>query len=167
VRDGRMAKSSLAEVVRTPAIFVSENQSAAKMLQDMRSKRLHMAIVSDEFGGTSGLVTIEDILEEIVGDIRDEKDREDPIQKMGDGRVVADASVSIADIEQALGKQLPDDGEFESLGGLIVSRAGRVPKVGATVQVDGLKLIVREADETRVVKVEIVPDRPGHTAPVT
>ena len=63
------------------------------------------------------------------------------------------------DLEIALGRPLPDDGEFESLGGLIVSRAGRVPKVGATVQVDGMKLIVREADETRVVKVEIVPDR--------
>jgi putative hemolysin len=167
VRDGRLAGSSLAEVVRTPAMFVSENQPAAKILQDMRSKRLHMAIVSDEFGGTSGLVTIEDILEEIVGDIRDEKDREEPIQRMGDGRIVADASVSIADLEHALGKPLPDDGEFESLGGLIVSRAGRVPLVGATVQVDGLKLIVREADATRVVKVEIVPDRPEHTVPVT
>ncbi|HEY3822631.1 MAG TPA: hemolysin family protein [Polyangiaceae bacterium] len=167
VRDGHMHGSSLAEVVRTPAMFVTENQSAAKILQDMRSRRLHMAIVSDEFGGTSGLVTIEDILEEIVGDIRDEKDREDPIQRMGDGRIVADASVSIADLEQALGKILPDDGEFESLGGLMVSRAGRVPKVGATVQVDGLKLIVREADEKRVVKVEIVPDRPGPTPTAT
>jgi CBS domain containing-hemolysin-like protein len=145
-------------------MFVTESQSAAKILSDMRSKRQHMAMVSDEFGGTAGLVTLEDILEEIVGDIRDEKDREDPIQKMGDGRVVVDASVSIADIEHALGKQLPDDGEFESLGGLIVSRAGRVPQVGATVQVDGMKLIVREADETRVVKVEIVPDRPTETA---
>ncbi|HEY8038349.1 MAG TPA: hemolysin family protein [Polyangiaceae bacterium] len=150
----------LAEVMRTPVMFVSENQSAAKILQDMRSKRLHMAIVSDEFGGTAGLVTIEDILEEIVGDIRDEKDLEAPIQTMGDGRVVVDASVSIADLEHALGKTLPDDGEFESLGGLIVSRAGRVPKVGATLQVDGMKFIVREADETRVVKVEIVTDRP-------
>jgi CBS domain containing-hemolysin-like protein len=159
VRDGAIDSRTLAGVVRVPAMFVSENQSAAKILQDMRSKRQHMAVVSDEFGGTAGLVTIEDILEEIVGDIRDEKDREEPIQRMGDGRVVADASVSIADIEHAIGKTLPDDGEFESLGGLIVSRAGRVPQVGATVQVDGMKLIVREADETRVVKVEIVPDR--------
>jgi CBS domain containing-hemolysin-like protein len=159
VAEGTVAKRTLAEVMRTPVMFVAESQSAAKILQDMRSKRLHLAIVSDEFGGTAGLVTIEDILEEIVGDIRDEKDRDNPIQRMGDGRVVADASVSIAEIEHALGKTLPDDGEFESLGGLIVSRAGRVPQVGATVQVDGLKLIVREADETRVVKVEIVPDR--------
>jgi CBS domain containing-hemolysin-like protein len=159
VRDGSLAQKKLADVMRSPVMFVSESQSAAKILADMRSKRLHMAIVSDEFGGTSGLVTMEDILEEIVGDIRDEKDREAPIQTMGDGRVVADASVSIADVEHALGKALPDDGEFESLGGLIVSRTGRVPEVGATVRVDGLKLIVRERDEKRVVKVEIVPDR--------
>ena len=163
VRDGSLGQKKLADVMRSPVMFVSENQSAAKILADMRSKRLHMAIVSDEFGGTSGLVTMEDILEEIVGDIRDEKDQAAPIQTMGDGRVVADASVSIADVEHALGKSLPDDGEFESLGGLIVSRAGRVPEVGATVKVDGLKLIVRERDEKRVVKVEIVPDR-GATA---
>lgn len=159
VRDGAVESRALPDLVRSPVMFVAESQPAAKILADMRSKRLHMAIVSDEFGGTAGLVTLEDILEEIVGDIRDEKDAEAPIQTMGDGRVVVDASVSIADLEHALGKALPDDGEFESVGGLIVSRAGRVPKVGATLRVDGLKLIVREADEKRVVKVEIVPDR--------
>ena len=158
VRDGGLATRTLADLVRSPVMFVSENQPAAKILADMRSRRLHMAIVSDEFGGTAGLVTLEDILEEIVGDIRDEKDAEAPFQSMEDGRVVVDASMSIADLEHALGKQLPADGEFESVGGLIVSRAGRVPKVGTTLRVDGLNLIVREADEKRVVKVEIVPD---------
>jgi CBS domain containing-hemolysin-like protein len=165
VRDGRAAATKLTDMARTPVLFVTENQSAAKILQDMRSRRLHMAIVSDEFGGTAGIITLEDIIEEIVGDIRDEKDREAPIQPMGDGRVFADASVPLADLAQALGKSLPDDGEFESLGGLIVSRAGRVPKVGATVQVSGLKLIVREADERRVVKVEIVPELAARPAP--
>jgi CBS domain containing-hemolysin-like protein len=165
VRDGRQDTTKLADVIRTPAMFVSENQMAAKILQDMRSRRLHMAIVSDEFGGTAGLVTLEDIIEEIVGDIRDEHDVDSPIQPMGDGRVVADASVSLAVLAQALGKRLPEDGEFESLGGLILSRAGRVPQVGATLRIDGLKLIVREADETRVVKVEIVPERATQAAP--
>jgi putative hemolysin len=159
VGDANVAATKLSEVVRTPVMFVSESQSAAKILQDMRSRRLHMAVVSDEFGGTAGLVTLEDIIEEIVGDIRDEHDLETSIQSMGDGRLVADGSVALADLAQALGKPLPHDGEFESLGGLIVSRAGRVPQVGATLQIDGLKLIVREADETRVVKVEIIPDR--------
>jgi CBS domain containing-hemolysin-like protein len=158
VRDGALESRTLLEVVRQPVMFVVENQPAAKILTDMRAKRLHMAIVSDEFGGTAGLVTLEDILEEIVGDIRDEKDADAPIQSMADGRMVVDASLSIADLEHVLGKSLPDDGEFESVGGLIVSRAGRVPKVGATLRVDGMNLIVREADEKRVVKVEIVPD---------
>ena len=158
VRDGRLETTKLADVVRSPVMFVSESQPAAKILAEMRAKRLHMAIVSDDFGGTAGLITLEDIIEEIVGDIRDEKDRESPIQALADGRVFADASVSLSEIEAAVGKPLPSDGEFESLGGLIVNRAGRVPQVGATVQIDGLKLIVREADETRVVRVEIVPD---------
>jgi CBS domain containing-hemolysin-like protein len=78
---------------------------------------------------------------------------------MGDGRILADASVALADLAVALGRPFPSDGDFESLGGLIVSRAGRVPKVGASVQIGGLNLIVREADEKRVVSVEIVPER--------
>jgi CBS domain containing-hemolysin-like protein len=159
VRDRRVETTKLAEVMRASVLFVSESQSAAKILQDMRSRRLHVTVVSDEFGGTAGLVTLEDVIEEIVGDIRDEHDIDTPIQRIGDGRIVADASVALADLATVLGKPFPDDGDFESLGGLIVSRAGRVPKVGATVQVEGLKLIVREADEKRVVKVEIVPDR--------
>jgi CBS domain containing-hemolysin-like protein len=160
MRDGRLATTRLADVTRPAVLFVSENQPAAKILQDMRSRRLHMAIVSDEFGGTSGLVTLEDVIEEIVGDIRDEHDLEAPIQSLGEGRVLADGAVSLSELSRALGKPLPEDGEFESLGGLIISRAGQVPAVGATVQVSGLKLIVREADATRVVKVEIVADRP-------
>ncbi len=163
MREGRLAATKLADVTRHTVIFVSENQSAAKILQDMRSRRQHMAIVSDQYGGTAGLITLEDVIEEIVGDIRDEHDIEAPIQSIGDGRVVADGAVSLAELSRALGKSLPDDGDFESLGGLIVSRAGHVPQVGASVYVGGLQLIVREADATRVVKVEIVADRPAAT----
>jgi CBS domain containing-hemolysin-like protein len=117
-----------------------------------------LAIVTDEFGGMGGIVTLEDIIEEIVGDIRDEYDTEElaPIQKLAEGRYVADAAIPLSDLELHLGKKLPEDGDFESLGGLIIHRAGRVPEVGATVTLDGYKLIVREADEKRVVKVEIV-----------
>jgi CBS domain containing-hemolysin-like protein len=164
VRDGRIATTKLSELMRTPVMFLAETQSLAKILPEMQARRLHIAIVSDEFGGTAGMVTLEDILEEIVGDIRDEYDVDAQIQPLGDGRVVADAAVSLADLAEHLGKPLPADGEFESLGGLIVHRAGRVPTVGSTVHVDGMKLIVREADATRVVKVEIVQDRPSMTA---
>jgi CBS domain containing-hemolysin-like protein len=163
VRDDRLETANLLDVMRIPVLFVSENQSAAKILRDMRSRRLHVGIVSDEFGGTAGLVTLEDIVAEIVGEIHD-KHVEAAIQTMGDGRVVADASVALTELSKALGRSLPEDGEFESLGGLIVSRAGRVPDVGTTIQIGEMQLIVREADSTRVVKVEIVCDRP--VAPV-
>jgi CBS domain containing-hemolysin-like protein len=158
VRQGKMAELKLEDLIRKPVLFVTETQGALSVLREMRSRRLHLAIVTDEFGGTGGIVTLEDIIEEIVGDIRDEYDTEElaPIQKLAEGRYVADAAIPISDLELHLGKKLPEDGDFESLGGLIVHRAGRVPEVGATVSLDGYKLIVREADERRVVKVEIV-----------
>jgi putative hemolysin len=167
VRMGKLAHMKLDDVIRKPVLFVTEAQGALSVLREMRSRRLHLAIVTDEFGGTSGIVTLEDIIEEIVGDIRDEYDTEDlaPIQKLAEGRFVADAAIPLADLELHLGKKLPEDGDFESLGGLIVHRAGRVPEVGATVQLDGYKLIVREADETRVVKVEIVRAEPELAPP--
>lgn len=147
----------LEKSMRPSVLFVTESQPIATILREMRAKRLHMAIVTDEFGGTSGIITLEDILEEIVGDIRDEHDVEPAIQDLGGGRLVADASISLADLSAHLNRELPADGDFESLGGLVVHRVGHVPAVGATLQVEDLKLIVREADQTRVVKVEIVP----------
>ncbi|NOU32472.1 MAG: HlyC/CorC family transporter [Polyangiaceae bacterium] len=147
---------SLTDLVRKQVLVVVEFQSALSVLREMRSKRLHMAIVADEFGGTEGIVTLEDILEEIVGEIHDEYDTDAPIHELGDGRFVADAAIPISDLEGHLGKSLPTDGDFESLGGLLVHRAGRVPDVGASITLDGVRFIVREADETRVVKVEIV-----------
>jgi len=167
VRQGKMAAMKLDELVRKPVLFVTETQGALSVLREMRGRRLHLAIVTDEFGGTGGLVTLEDIIEEIVGDIRDEYDTEEvvPIQKLAEGRYVADAAIAITDLELHLGKKLPEDGDFESLGGLIVHRAGRVPEVGATLMLDGYKLIVREADETRVVKVEIVRSEPELAPP--
>jgi putative hemolysin len=169
VRDKRLTQSTLNDLVRSPVLFVAETQPAASVLREMRGKRLHMAIVSDEFGGTGGLVTLEDILEEIVGEIRDEydTDHDQQIEQVGDNRFVADAAISIGDLANRLGKDLPVEGDFESLGGLLVHRAGRVPPIGSTLTVDGFTFIVREADETHIVKVEIVPAEeaaePGRT----
>jgi putative hemolysin len=164
---GKLAETKLEDLIRKPVLFLAETQSALSVLREMRSKRLHLAIVSDEFGGTGGIVTLEDIIEEIVGEIRDEYDTEEvaQIQKLAEGRFVADAAIPLGDLEIHLGRKLPEDGAFESLGGLIVHRAGRVPEVGATVSLDGYDLIVREADETRVVKVEIVRAEPGLVPP--
>ena len=98
-----------------------------------------------------------DVLERIVGDIRDEYDAEAEAQvvRLGEGRFVADAAVSVDELSSHVGRQLPADGAFEALGGLLVHRAGRVPPVGAGLQLAGLKFTVREADEPHVVRVDI------------
>jgi hypothetical protein len=130
------------------------------VLREMRSRRLHMAVVIDEFGGVSGIVTLEDILEIIVGEIRDEYDTEEaPIQDLGDGRLLVDAAVSVDDLSAYLGAKIPEDGDYESLGGLLVHRAGRVPDIGTTIEAFDFCFIVREADEKRIIKVEIVRPR--------
>jgi hypothetical protein len=160
VHDGSLTGRRVDSIVRAPPLVVTETQLVAAILREMRSKRLHMAIVTDEFGGMSGVVTLEDIIEEIVGEIRDEYDTEAQIEETPEGKMLADASVSISDLAAHLKHDIPTDGDFESLGGLLIHKAGRVPEVGATVQIDGLQFIVREADETRVVKVEIVRSGP-------
>jgi CBS domain containing-hemolysin-like protein len=162
VAKGKLEGMKAEDVARKNVLFVTESQPAASVLKEMRARRQHMAIVSDEFGGTSGVVTLEDILEQIVGDISDEHDDEagSQIQKIAEGRFVADAAIAIEDLEPYIGMVLPTEGQFESLGGLIVERMGRVPEVGTEVKLDGYALIVREADETRVVKVEIVKKAP-------
>jgi len=160
---GQLATAKLDDLIRRHTLFAVETQSAASMLREMRSRSQHMAVVSDEFGGTSGVVTLEDILEQIVGDIRDEYDAEAEaqVQKVGDGRYVADAAVSVDELSAHIGRQLPVDGAFESLGGLLAHRAGHVPRVGSIIQIDGLKFTVREADETHVVRVDIETSEPA------
>jgi CBS domain containing-hemolysin-like protein len=148
-------------IVRGPVLFVPESQPLSRLLKDMRKRGAHLAIVVDEFGGTSGVVTLEDVLEEIVGEIRDEYDaaEEAPIVKVDERTFLADASVSIYDLGEALGKSLPREGDYESLGGFLTARAGRVPEIGSTLKWDGLTFTVRAADEKRVEKVEIRMER--------
>jgi CBS domain containing-hemolysin-like protein len=157
---GSAASLHLESILR-PVVFVPESQSAASVLKDMRKGRHHLAIVIDEFGGFSGIVTLEDLLEQIVGDIRDEHDVEEaPIVDLGDGRLVVDASLALADLARYLGTELPADGDYHSLGGFLAAHHGRVPEVGATLSKFGLEFIVREADDRRVTKVEIHRDAP-------
>ncbi len=149
-------KKSHVETLMHPAAFVPESQPAASVLKEMRAGRHHLAIVIDEFGGFSGIVSLEDLLEEIVGDIKDEHDVEEPpIVDLGEGKLMADASVSITDLSRYLGADLPEDGDYHSLGGFVVSQLGRVPEVGTKLTAMGLEFVVREGDERRVTKVEI------------
>jgi CBS domain containing-hemolysin-like protein len=155
------ATTPLGDLIRTPVNFVPEMQGVSSVLREMRARRLHMAVVIDEFGGVSGIVTLEDILEVIVGEIRDEYDTEEaPIQDLGDGRLLADAAVSVHDLSAYLGAEIPENGDYESLGGLLIQHAGKVPAVGARIEAFDLSFIVRDADEKRVAKVEIIRPRP-------
>ena len=159
LKDDQLGERALVDLVRAPVNFVPETQGVSSVLREMRSRRLHMAVVIDEFGGVSGIVTLEDILEVIVGEIRDEYDTEEaPIQDLGDGRLLVDATVSVDDLSAYLGAKIPD-GDYESLGGLLLHRAGRVPAIGTHVEAFDFCFIVREADEKRIIKVEIVRPR--------
>ena len=144
------------DLVRGTVLRAAKSQSAHSVLREMRQKRQHLAIVMDEYGGTDGLVTLEDIIEEIVGEIDDEYDDESPIVRLDADRVLADATIPLGDLESYLGARLPLPEDIESLGGLLTHEIGRVPDVGEIVTLGGYDFVVREADETRVVNVEIV-----------
>jgi putative hemolysin len=160
LEDNRLKATRLEEMIRTPANFVAESQSLSSLLREMRSRRQHLAVVVDEFGGMSGIVTLEDVLEEIVGDIRDELDVEEaPIQELADGRLVADADVSMSDLSAYLGAEIGSDGDYSSLGGMLTHHAGKIPEVGTAISKFGLRFIVRELDENHIGKVEIIRPR--------
>jgi CBS domain containing-hemolysin-like protein len=153
---GELDKVSLPTLVRQPVVFVPESQPADSVLREMRAGKHHLAVVLDEFGGTSGILTLENLLEQIVGDIRDEHDIEEPpIADLGDGRLLVDASVSIADLSRYLGADLPTDGDYHTLAGFVVAELGAVPAVGTRLKAFDLDFEVKEADERRVLKVEI------------
>ncbi|HHH11810.1 MAG TPA: HlyC/CorC family transporter, partial [Sorangium sp.] len=126
--------TALADIVRPNVRLVPESKQLAELLAEMRQDRQHLVVVVDEFGGTSGIVTLEDVLEEIVGDIRDEYDSLDkPIVELGRGRVMADAAMPLAHLSTYLGADLDPDERYDSLGGMLTSKLGRVPLPGTSV----------------------------------
>jgi magnesium and cobalt exporter, CNNM family len=144
----------LARLIR-PATFVPETKRVPEMLKEFQRKQVQIAIVVDEYGGTAGLVTIEDLLEEIVGEIRDEYDVEtEPIVDEGQGSFIFSAKVNIDEVRDRLGVDIDPDG-FETVGGYVLTRVGRVPAVGETFQLDGLQVEVLEAERRRIHKVRV------------
>lgn len=143
----------LDDLVRAPANFVAESQPLSSLLREMRQRRQHLAIVVDEFGSISGIVTLEDVLEEIVGDIRDEHDL--PIEELGDGRVVADATISMRELCAHMGADLGLAHADESLGAMLTEHLGKVPTVGTACSKFGLRFVVRDSDDKQVGKVEV------------
>ena len=144
-------------IVRPP-YYVPEGKKVNELLKEMQRKRVHMALVVDEYGGISGLVTTEDLLEELVGEIEDEHDVGEPgrILKLADGSLIVDALLSISDIEDLLGIRLGEDLQYDNLAGLILDRLGRFPEKGERLLLDDFVVICEEVKKTSIVKVRII-----------
>ena len=151
------ARPLLRDIMR-PAIFVPESQAVDDLLNELQRRKVHMAIVLDEYGGTAGLVTIEDLLEEIVGEIQDEFDEEEPmLSRLGAGEVIIDGRADIEELTSLIdpGLALEDDEEYDTVGGFVYHRIGRVPVVGDTVSVAPFSITVVKAAGRRVGKVRV------------
>ncbi len=138
-----------------PPYFIPETMKISKLLKEMQKKRIHMALVIDEYGGVSGLVTMEDLLEEIVGEIRDEYDIESPVVQLSDGTFLIDASISIRDLKEDHAIEIPESTEYETLSGFLLTALQKIPKVGDVVEIEGKKITISEMVGQRIAKVKI------------
>ncbi len=146
-----------------PPFFIPETMKISFLLKEMQRKRVHMALVIDEYGGVSGLVTMEDLLEEIVGEIRDEYDTESPFIKLDDKTFLIDASISIRDLEEDHGIEIPESTEYETLSGFLLITLQKIPKVGDVVEIEGKKMTISEMVAQRIAKVKLekLPEEPA------
>ena len=147
-------KPRLRDVAR-PAYFIPEGKHIDELLTELREHKVHLAIVVDEYGGTAGLVTIEDVLEEIVGEIQDEYDREEvTIERVSDDEAIVDARVSLDDLNELFDLEIESE-DFDTLGGFVYHELGRMPAPGDEVQADGLRLKVLSVLGRRIKKVRV------------
>lgn len=144
-----------------PAYFVPETKHADELLKELQTKKVHLAIVVDEYGGTAGMVTIENLIEEIIGDIQDEYDMNEEAEyiMLGEDHYVVDASIDLDDFNDLLDVELPTD-ESDTLGGFIYSHLGRIPLINEEIDHDNLKLTVLSVDGRRIRKVDVIRKRP-------
>ncbi len=154
-RDEKHQQRKVRELMR-PAYFVPESKKAGALLEDLQQRKIHMAIVIDEYGGTAGLVTIEDLIEEIVGDIQDEYDpeAEAEYEKISDDEYVFDAGINLDDVNRLLDVELPTD-ESDTLGGYVFSELGKVPLAGEVFQANRLEIKVETITGRRIRKVRV------------
>ena len=139
-----------------PAHLVPESKKGGELLKELQKKRSHMALVIDEHGSVTGLVTLEDLIEEIVGEIQDEYDWEErPVERLRDGSLVVEGTVSAADLRDAYGVPLPESGDFETVAGFMLDRLGSVPKGGEVVTLGGFRLTVVDVERNRISKVKV------------
>ena len=153
-RDGH-ADAEVGSLARTPR-FVPESKRVAELLAEMRHERVHLAVVIDEHGGTAGIVSLEDLLEELVGEITDEYDTEAPAVHWGtDGCAVVPGGTPVDELNDLLHLELPEDDDYDSVGGFVLHELGRVPEDGESVEADGARLIVEKMAGNRIEKVRI------------
>jgi len=140
-----------------PAFFVPATKPLRDLLHDFRVQKVHIAIVLDEYGGTAGLITIEDVLEELVGEISDEHEPIEPsmFKRLDDRTADVDARMYIGDVNRLLGLNLPDDAGYETLGGFISVQMGRIPPEGATFEHEGTRYTITSAEPQKVNRVKI------------
>jgi putative hemolysin len=138
-----------------PPFFIPETMKISKLLKEMQRKRIHMALVIDEYGGVSGLVTMEDLLEEIVGEIRDEYDVESPVVQLSDKTFLVDASTSIRDLKEDYSIEIPESTEYETLSGFLLTALQRIPKVGDVVEIERKRITISEMVGQRIAKVKL------------
>ena len=165
VDDGRLDEVRVRSIAHE-AYFVPENMPVWNLLRELRKRKMHMAIVVDEFGGTAGLVTLEDIIEEIFGEIYDETDElEQDIKELADGAYLIDAQTPLDDVAEALKTEFPD-GEYETLSGFLYDRFGYIPKEGEVTEHGGWRFLIAEGDERKVtlVRAEPKPAEEGQNA---
>lgn len=144
----------ISEMMRSPA-FVPETKRVVDLLREFQQGRLQLAIVVDEYGGTAGLVTVEDIVEELVGEIHDEYDSDvEPVVRESDDTFVFSAKVGIEEVSERLGLEI-EEGAFETIGGFVLSRVGRVPAVGERFEFEGLEVEILEAERRRIHKIRL------------
>ena len=151
------ATGDLRAVARDP-LFVPESSEVDQLLSTFQKQHLHLAVVLDEYGGTSGIVTLEDVLEQLIGDIQDEFDEEGPsVNPLADGRVSVDAGLPIDEVEDELGLTSERDADVDTLGGLVVYKLGRLARVGDSVEAGGRRIEVTRVKGRRILRVTIHP----------
>jgi putative hemolysin len=138
-----------------PPYFIPETMKISLLLREMQKKRIHMALVVDEYGGISGLVSLEDLIEEIVGEIRDEYDIESPVIQLSDGTMLIDASINLRDLKEDYHVPLPESPEYETLGGFLMAILQKIPQVGDKVEIEEKRLNIVEMVGQRISKVKL------------
>ena len=155
---------SLSSLMRK-ALFIPERKMVRELLREFQSQKVHIAIVLDEYGGTAGLVTIEDILEELVGEIDDEYDETAPIElvRIDERTVEVDARMRVDELNDEIDVAFPEDEDYETIGGFVCSRMGKIPKVGEQIEHNGSVIRVVDAEPRRVIRVRLEMSIPSKT----